>query len=247
MLRKLALALSFFVASPALAQQEVRILAFGDSNTWGWIPVATGFPAKRYPDEVRWPGVLQAELRKSMPKATVVVDALSGRTVNTSYPEPQNGIDGAEFKGISRIVSAVAAALPLDLVIIMLGTNDARSDLAVPPANVARDVAAMVERIRAINGGVATDYPTPRILVVAPPAMGDTSRTPISGVTQGSDKLSAAISAAIIARSRAVGTPVFDAGRSVTVTSVDGVHFSAENHRDLGLALAVEVRSVLAK
>jgi lysophospholipase L1-like esterase len=247
MIKKIALALSVLLSGPVSAQSEVRILAFGDSNTWGWIPAATGFPTSRYSDAVRWPGVLEAELRKTIPGATVVVDALSGRTVNTAYPEAQNAIEGGEFKGLSRIGSAVAAALPLDLVIIMLGTNDARSDLAVPTANVARDITAMVERVKTINGGVATDYPTPKVLVVAPPAMGDTSRTPISGVTQGSDKLSAAISAAIVAASRATGTPVFDAGRAVQVKSIDGVHFSPENHRELGRVLTSEVKNVLGK
>jgi lysophospholipase L1-like esterase len=77
--------------------------------------------------------------------------------------------------------------------------------------------------------------------------MGDTSHTLTSGVIQGSDKLSAAISAAIVAASRATGTPVFDAGRAVQVKSIDGVHFSPENHRELGGALTSEVKNVLGK
>jgi hypothetical protein len=60
--------------------------------------------------------------------------------------------------------------LLLDLEIIMLDTNDAQSDLAVPTANVTRNVTAIVEQVTSINGGAATDLPTPKILVVGPPA-----------------------------------------------------------------------------
>jgi lysophospholipase L1-like esterase len=191
------------VASAAFA--EPRILVFGDSNSWGWSPVASGFPAERYADDVRWPGVLSAELARSGLAATVVVDGLSGRTVATAYPEPQNGIDGASFAGLPFVAAAVAAELPLDLVVVMLGTNDARSDLALTPQDVASDLAALVARINALNGGVMTPYPVPSVLVVAPPAVGDTSRTPIAGVMEDGAARSNAIANAIIAAGQAEG------------------------------------------
>ena len=39
-----------------------RIMLYGDSNTWGFIPIKEGAPSTRYPADVRWPGVLQAKL-----------------------------------------------------------------------------------------------------------------------------------------------------------------------------------------
>src|SRR5688500_2141012 len=39
-----------------------RVLVFGDSNTWGWIPVERGFPTTRYAAAERWPGIAQAAL-----------------------------------------------------------------------------------------------------------------------------------------------------------------------------------------
>ena len=50
-----------------------RILCYGDSNTWGYIPLTE----KRYPPEVRWTGRLQRLLG---PDYQVLEDGLSGRT-----------------------------------------------------------------------------------------------------------------------------------------------------------------------
>jgi lysophospholipase L1-like esterase len=224
------------------AQAETRILAYGDSNTYGWIPDAAGFPTERYPDADRWPGLLEKALGAD---ATVVVDGLSGRTVNTPYPEALNGIDGTDFMGLPHFDEAIAKELPLNLVIIMLGTNDGRSDFMVTPEQVAKDIGAMVSRARGINGGVFTTYPAPEVLVVAPPAMGDTSKTPISGVTKGSAAKTAAIAKAIIAEGKIAGFRVFDANSIITLKTIDGIHFSPTDHAKLATALASEVKNIL--
>ncbi|MFY2824544.1 GDSL-type esterase/lipase family protein [Ruegeria sp. MALMAid1280] len=231
-----AVALCLLNAGATLA--EPRILAYGDSNTWGWIPSEAGFPTTRYPDSVRWPGVMETALEEPLNNVTVIVDGLSGRTVNTGYPEAQNGVAGEAFAGLEDIRAAVAAALPLDLVVVMLGTNDARSDLAVDPAEVGADVIKIVEEIRSLDGGVATTYSTPSVLVVAPPAIGDTSATPISAVTQGSQERSRAVATSIIAAGGEANFDVFDAGEVVTIDSIDGVHMTAPMHDALGRALA---------
>lgn len=77
----LAIGLTAAMALSALAQEEpVRILVYGDSNTWGWVPTETGYPTVRYPDEVRFAGVMEAALGDGF---EVVVDGLSNRTTNT--------------------------------------------------------------------------------------------------------------------------------------------------------------------
>ena len=56
-----------------------RVMLYGDSNTWGFIPIKEGAPSTRYPADVRWPGVLQAKLGDDY---EVVVEALNGRTTD---------------------------------------------------------------------------------------------------------------------------------------------------------------------
>jgi lysophospholipase L1-like esterase len=148
-------------------------------------------------------------------------------------------------QGCPDVAAAAAAELPLDLVIVMLGTNDARSDLDVPPRDAGRDVAALVARLEALNGGVSTPYPAPAVLVVAPPAIGDTSRTPIAGVTEDGATRSDAIADAIVAAGVTAGFPVFDARAVVTVHGVDGVHLTAQDHAALGQALIPVVAPLL--
>lgn len=241
----LATTATLALLATAPAHAEPRVLVYGDSNSWGWIPVETGFPATRHPDALRWPGVMERALEAQLGEVTVVVDALSGRTVASAYPQAQNGISGDAFSGLDDIRGAVAAALPLDLVVVMLGTNDARSDLDLAPSDVGADMARLVAEIRALNGGVASAYDTPQVLVVAPPAMGDTSATPIGGVTQNATARSRAVNDALIAAGAEAGFQVFDASGSVTVDSIDGVHLTVPMHDTLGRAVAQPVAALL--
>ena len=57
-----------------------RIVCFGDSNTWGYIPV-TG---ERYDETIRWPARLQEML--GYERCTVVEEGLTGRTTVSAGP-----------------------------------------------------------------------------------------------------------------------------------------------------------------
>jgi lysophospholipase L1-like esterase len=69
--------------APAAASEPRRIMVFGDSLAWGWMPQADGFPTTRFRPEVRWPGVLQAALG---PGYEVVEENLNGRTTDLNPP-----------------------------------------------------------------------------------------------------------------------------------------------------------------
>ena len=89
-----------------------NILAFGDSLTWGFI--AGSF--ERHPFDVRWPNVLAAGLHG---KARVIEEGHNGRT--TVFDDPTTLDDRNGAKALPMLLSTHT---PLDLVIIMLGTND---------------------------------------------------------------------------------------------------------------------------
>ena len=95
-----------------------RIMCFGDSLTWGWIPVRDGSPTLRYPFEQRWAGAMLNDLG---PDYEVIEEGLSARTTDLDDPvDPR-------LNGSAYLPSALASHLPLDLVIIMLGTNDPKT------------------------------------------------------------------------------------------------------------------------
>ena len=88
------------------------ILAFGDSLTWGFVAGTW----ERHAFDIRWPNVLAAGLGG---KVRVVEEGMNGRT--TVFPDPT---DAAERNGAVALPMLLTTHQPLDLVIIMLGTND---------------------------------------------------------------------------------------------------------------------------
>ena len=92
----------------------MRILCIGDSNTWGATPGEDSLRLER-----RWTKVLQ-ELR---PNDEIIEEGLSGRTItakDTIVPV-RCGVDTLPLLMLSHV--------PVDLVIIMLGTNDLKNNL----------------------------------------------------------------------------------------------------------------------
>lgn len=91
------LTMSFSLASCAEAPlpEKTRIMCYGDSNTWGWMPVEN-IPTTRYASNVRWTGVLQKELGD---KYQVVEEGLNGRT--TGADDYANGLDESITKDLN--------------------------------------------------------------------------------------------------------------------------------------------------
>ena len=115
-----------------------RILIFGDSNTWGWNPCNDLIPPlKRWDDEVRWPGVMQKELGDDY---LVIPEGLNGRT--TVWNDPIE-----EYRcGKDQIIPCLDSHAPLDLVIIMVGTNDLKRRYTVSAQDIANGVGIIVDK-----------------------------------------------------------------------------------------------------
>ena len=64
-----------------MEKKKIKILCFGDSNTWGYVPLS----GERYSSDVRWTGVLQEELGQGY---LVVEDGVNGRSTDVDDPRP---------------------------------------------------------------------------------------------------------------------------------------------------------------
>jgi len=104
-----------------------RILCFGDSNTWGYI---SGTDHERYPENIRYPKVLQKLLG---PKYEVIEEGLNSRTLVSEDKRPgKEGRSGSQY-----LIPCLDSHDPLDLVVLMLGTNELKEEYKKLPKQVA--------------------------------------------------------------------------------------------------------------
>ena len=205
----------------------VTLLCFGDSNTWGFNPATW----ERYPQDIRWPGVLQNELGESY---RVIEDGQNGRTA----------IEGKAFAGFNTskvdLVSTLANHSPLDLVILMLGTNDLLMRSSVFPDDVGKGIDVLLDIIRSSGAGPGGNAPA--VLLLAPPPIGSHTGeidAPESAETQ--SHLFAARYASIAAD---FDCAFLDTGEIVRSSEIDGSHLDSSEHAKLGLAVAKRVRMI---
>ena len=77
----------------------------------------------------------RAQGTRSASEWTVIAEGLAGRT--TVHPDP---IEGAWLDGSAYLLPCLRSHRPLDLVAIMLGTNDLKQRFCVPPTDIAKGV-----------------------------------------------------------------------------------------------------------
>lgn len=216
---------------------DKTIMCFGDSLTWGWVPAPEGAPTRRYPREVRWTGVLEARLGEGY---RVIEEGLSARTTTADDPTDPR------LNASTYLPSALASHLPLDLVILMLGTNDTKSYLDRTPNQIAAGMSLLVAQVLGSAGGVGTHYPAPQVLLVAPPPLGELGHPWFQVIFEGGRDKTRQLAGKYRALADFFKVEFFDAGSVITTDGVDGIHFTEDNNRVLGEALAEKVRQILA-
>ena len=110
--------------------KAIRVLAFGDSNTWGRVP--GGDNNARFPLNIRWTGVLQELLGNEY---EIIEEGLKGRTtnVNTHFKAGKNGKE--------YLLPCLESHKPLDFVILSLGSNDLKARYNRSPEDSAKEIA----------------------------------------------------------------------------------------------------------
>ncbi|MFA7413737.1 MAG: SGNH/GDSL hydrolase family protein [Rhizobium sp.] len=207
------------------------VLCYGDSLTWGYDPESLD----RHPLEDRWPSVLQRALG---PGVNVIAEGLNGRT--TAYDDY---LADCERNGVKLLPSLLESHAPLDLVIIMLGTNDMKRTVA----GTANDATMGMERLVKLTRHHVWryGYESPDILIVSPPAICGTANAPFAAMFKGALDESAMLASLYRDLADDLGCGFFDAGAVAKTTPLDGIHLDAENTRAIGRALEPVVRMML--
>lgn len=131
----------------------MNILCFGDSNTYGYKPDKTG----RFDENTRWTGILQKKLGSEY---HIIEEGLCGRTT-IFQDELREGRRGLDLIGVT-----VEMQTPVDLMILMLGTNDCKTRYGASAAVIARGLDQVIRKARKSS-------PVPfDILVISPIHLG---------------------------------------------------------------------------
>ena len=208
------------------------VLCYGDSNTWGCIPLEGPGRARRFPPATRWPGVLRSELGEGY---WVVEEGLSGRT--TVWDDALS----PHRNGRALLPPLLLTHEPLDLVIIMLGTNDLKHRIGVSAREIAEGAGMVVDVVAGSDCGPGGSAPQALLVCPPPVAQLDELDDEFEGATEKSGQLAGHYAAIAEARS----CSFVDAGSLISSSDVDGIHLDEPEHRVLGQAIAEHVRTLI--
>lgn len=212
-----------------------NILCFGDSNTWGFIPesITESFP-RRHPHDVRWTGVLARELGEGF---WVIEEGQNGRT--TVHDDPF-----AQVRNAKAVLPAILEShKPLDLVVLMLGTNDLKNVFGVSPSEIAVGAKILAQSILTSDAGLAAK--PPRLLLMCPPTVGQLSHLPdLEAKLSNAQARSQQLPKHYEAVAAALGCAYLNTQEIITPSPVDGIHLDAAAHQKLGQAVAAKIKAL---
>jgi lysophospholipase L1-like esterase len=158
---------------------------------------------------------------------TVIEEGMNGRT--TMFDDPEE----AHRRGDEYLAPCLSSHRPLDLVIIMLGTNDLKNKFRLTPKQIAEGMETLLRITAASGAGV---FGSPNVLLICPPHIGrETSFPEFSGVREKSKQLSAHYAGL----AEKYGCRFFDAADIIHESDLpDGVHLDTRAHERLGLKAA---------
>ena len=200
----------------------MKILCYGDSNTWGFSPT----DGTRFPEDIRWPGVLRRCLGE---RFTVAEDGVNGRTLGAF------GMEGDLLNGSEHLLTLLRATEPLDLLILYLGINDMFVDPRSSSMVLVEELEAVVDNVRRLREGLS-------MLVIAPLPV-NVDREYHLYYHEQIEKSFEMVEAFERAAARK-GCHFLDPSQVISASRRDGVHIEAEEHIKLGMHLCMVVRDL---
>jgi lysophospholipase L1-like esterase len=202
------------------------LLTFGDSNTHGSPPIVTPGLYGRFGPKDRWPTVAAEALG---PGWSLIEEGLPGRTTGLEDP-----IMGAHMNGQAGLRMALESHGPIDVLTIMLGTNDLKTRFAPSVDRITGGAAGLLDI--ALSEPMQTRHDGFKILLICPPPVVETG--PIRDQFWGAEAVGPHLAASYRKLAKARGVGFFDARSVIDVSAQDGIHYEPEAHRMLGAALA---------
>jgi lysophospholipase L1-like esterase len=206
-----------------------NILCYGDSNTWGY----DALTKDRFPPNTRWHGILRKELGDGY---LIIEEGLNGRT--TVWDDP---IEGEWKNGLRYLTPCLESHAPLDLVIIMLGTNDLKMRYSVSTYDIAKGLERLVKTVQSSSSGRLLH--SPQLLILAPPPL--VEMTEFAEMFTGANKKSYMFGQLYMEVADLYCCHFLDTSCIISSCNEDGIHLSQESHQKLGLTVAERVQQII--
>ena len=215
-----------------------HIVCFGDSNTHGYCadPADSADGGSRYNEDERWTCLLQKALGDDV---LVLEEGLSGRT--TVFRDPLH----ESMSGLDAIFATLMCHEPVDLLIIMLGTNDTKERLGANAACIGLGMERLILKAKSVpawRGGV------PRILVISPPHIGEGlyARPEGEPMGKGCPEKSRELAGHLAAAAARQDCLFLDAEGKAEFNRLDCMHLTRKGHRQLADLLSGIVPELLS-
>jgi lysophospholipase L1-like esterase len=212
-------------------EAAVKILCYGDSNTWGYIPVTKN----RYPVGVRWTSLVQQYLGKDY---WLIEEGLNSRTTDL------DDINKPGRNGLEYLIPCLETHNPLDMVVLFLGTNDLKKRYQRTPEEISQSIQKLVQVIkkRAANKqGRAAE-----ILLLSPPLVDES----VPGVKEKyleAEEKSEQLGRLYKKVATEEETAFIDLSRHVSPSKKDGYHFEPEAHEKVAALVYRRIKRLIIK
>lgn len=187
----------------------------------------------RYPKHIRWTGILQQRLGDNF---DVIEEGLGGRT--TVWDDPVE-----EHKnGKKYLLPCLESHRPIDLVILMLGTNDLKDRFHVSSFTIATSIENLLNSIEKSASG--PDFKAPQVLLVCPVPIRDVGNPDLNRMLEGGFSKSHELGAYYAAIAQRRGIWYLEPGERVQTSDQDGIHYTEAGHAKMAELMEEAVRKI---
>lgn len=207
----------------------IRVLCYGDSNTWGDTPDGSFF---RYPANIRWTGLLQKKLGDGF---EIIEEGLCGRTTALDDPK-EEGRNGKTY-----LAPSVNSHNPLDLIVLMLGTNDLKERFNLSAEQIAKNIEELITIIK--KCGIDKNNKPSKVLLVSPVYVNENSKLPVMGMV-GAEEKSKQLADFYRKVADRQNCDFIDMAQYVQPSPIDGCHLGKEAHAKIAEILSRKIKMI---
>lgn len=204
------------------------ILCFGDSNTYGLIPGTSD----RYEWGIRWTSILDERMRNKGYR--VIEEGLCGRTT-VFEDQYRKGRNGSELLPV-----LLEAHNPIDIAVLMLGTNDCKTVYGATPEQIGEGIEVLIRQVQSFD-------PKIQIVLVSPISLGEGvwEEGYDTEFNRASVEVSKALPRVYKMIAQKYGTAFLTASDYALPGSEDREHMDAKNHRYFAEAVCETIENLI--